>query len=102
MNTPEKGQFRYIVFKEGDVWYAVALEFNIVESADDDKIALFNLFQAANGYIQASGKVRGSRHQPLNQIADSEYEKLWNDIHSNAPIKSPYQIGTYGIHLVNA
>jgi len=97
MNTPTKGSFRYIVFKDGGSWYAIALEFNIVESADDSKLALFNLFQAVDGYIESAGKVRGSRFQSLNQTADPEYEKLWKDLHSLKPIKSPFQINTFGI-----
>ncbi len=34
-NTLNKGSIRYIVFKEDDTWYGVALEFNIVESGDN-------------------------------------------------------------------
>ncbi len=31
-NTLQKGSARFIVFREGDTWYCVCLEFNIVES----------------------------------------------------------------------
>jgi len=100
MNTPLKGKFRHIVFKDKGVWYAVALEFNIVESSDDPKLAFFNLLQAVNGYIKSVKKIKGSRFQFLNQQPDSEYEKLWTILHSPKPIKSPYQVNMYGVATV--
>ena len=100
MNTSDKGTFRHIVFKDGDTWYAVALEFNIVESSDDPKLAYFNLLQAVSGYVQSAKKIKGSRFQSLNQISDPEYEKLWANIHSLKPIKSPYVIDMYGVSRV--
>ena len=96
MNTPYKGKFRYIVFKDGKTWFAVALEFNIVESGDDPKVAFFNLLEATTGYIESAKKIKGSRYQFLNQEADPEYERLWKIIHSPKPVKSPYQINMYG------
>lgn len=100
MNTPTKGKFRHIVFKDGDTWYATALEFNIVESSDDPKLAFFNMLQAVDGYIRSAKKVKGSRFQSLNQITDPEYEKMWKNLHSPKPIKSPYQISMYGVSTV--
>jgi hypothetical protein len=100
MNTPTKGTFRHIVFKDGDTWYAVALEFNIVESSDDPKLAFFNLLQAVSGYIESAKKIKGSRFQSLNQQTDHEYEKLWSNLHSPNPIKSPYLISMYGVSTV--
>ena len=100
MNTPEKGKFRYIVFKDGDVWYAVALEFNIVESSDDPKLAFMNLLQATSGYIQSIKKIKGARYSPLNQKTDKEYEDLWKIIHSPKSVRSPYQINMYGVSAV--
>lgn len=97
MNTPQKGKFRYIVFREGDTWYAVALEFNIVENSDDPKLAFLNLLQAVSGYIQSSRKLKGARFYPLNQKSDSEYEKLWKNLHSPRPVKSPFQVDMYGV-----
>jgi len=97
MNTPTKGTFRHIVFKDGDTWYATALEFNIVESSDDPKLAFFNLLQAVDGYIYSAKKIKGSRLQSLNQTSDPEYEKLWKNLHSSKPIKSPYEVNMYGI-----
>ena len=100
INTPTKGTFRHIVFKDGDTWYAVALEFNIVESSDDPKLAFFNLLQAVSGYIESSKKIKGSRFQSLNQQPDQEYEKLWSNLHSSKPVKSPYLINMYGVSTV--
>lgn len=82
VNTPEKGTFRHIVFREGGVWYAAALELNITESGDDPKLAYFNLLQAVSGYLESCRKLRGARFAPLNQKADPEYEKLWADVQS--------------------
>jgi hypothetical protein len=102
MNTPKKGKFRYIVFQDDNVWYAVALEFNIVESSDDPKLAFFNLLQAVDGYIESSKKILGSRYQFLNQVSDKEYTDLWYDLNSSEPVKSPYPISMYGYSNVNA
>lgn len=100
MNTPTKGTFRHIVFKDGDTWYATALEFNITESSDDPKLAFFNLLQAVDGYIRSAKKIKGSRFQSLNQNADPEYEEMWKNLHSPKPIKSPYQVSMYGVSTV--
>jgi hypothetical protein len=100
MNTPQKGKFRHIVFRDGDTWYAVALEFNIVESSDDPKLAYLNLLQAVSGYIQSLKKLKGARVSPLNQKSDPEYEKLWTIVNSPKNIKSPYEIDMYGVSRV--
>ena len=100
MNTPQKGKVRYIVFKDGDTWYATALEFNIVESGDDPKIALINLFDAMQGYVESCQKIKGSRISPLNQKPAPEYEKLWSVASSTRKVKSPFQINTYGVATV--
>ena len=101
MNTPKVGTFRHIVFKDGNKWYAVALEFNIVESSDDPKLAFFNLLQAVSGYIDSIKKVRGLRDfSALNQKTDPEYEKLWKTLHSTKPVRSPYPVHLYGVASV--
>lgn len=97
MNTPQKGQVRYIVFKDAGTWYAVGLEFNIIESGESPLIALNNLFDAMEGYVESCRKVKGSRLSPLNQKTDTEYEKLWKIANSKKPVKSPYKISTFGI-----
>lgn len=75
-NTLQKGSVRYIVFKEADVWYAVALEFNIVESGDDPREVLMLLFEAVGGYVCSARKFK-ARPAILNQKANNEYEQLW-------------------------
>ncbi len=100
MNTPQKGKVRYIVFKDGGTWYATALEFNIVESGDDPKIALINLFDAMQGYVESCQKVKGARISPLNQKPAPEYEKLWSVANATRKVKSPFQINTYGVATV--
>ncbi|MCR4310960.1 MAG: hypothetical protein NUV54_00080 [Candidatus Taylorbacteria bacterium] len=102
MNTPRKGTFRHIVFRDGKTWYAVALEFNIVESSDDPKLAFLNLLQAVSGYIASCKKIKGSRFYALNQKSDSEYEKLWKIVTSPKSIKSPYEIDMFGVSRTNA
>lgn len=103
MNTPTKGNFRHIVFKDGDTWYAVALEFNIVESSEDPKLAFFNLLQAVDGYIASMKKIKGvMNYAALNQKADPEYEELWAILHAKKPIKSPYQVNMFGVSSVHA
>lgn len=99
MNTAAKGQVRYMVFKEGGTWYAVGMEFNIVESGDDPRSALNNLFDALQGYVESFRKIKGARLAPLNQVSDPEYEKLWAALHGNPQkkIRSIYQINTFGV-----
>lgn len=75
-NTLEKGTVRYIVFQEKGKWFGAALEFNIVEEADDPLEALALLFEAIEGYVKTARKAR----LPLtvvNQEADKEYERIW-------------------------
>lgn len=97
MNTPQKGKFRHIVFREGKTWYAIALEFNIVESSDDPKLAFMNLLQAVGGYVASCNKIKGARVSPLNQKADPEYEKLWAILNSPKSIKSPFEVNMFGV-----
>jgi predicted RNase H-like HicB family nuclease len=99
MNTVQKGSVRCIVFKEKDTWYAVALEFNIVESSDDPAVAQNNLQEAIQGYVESQRKIKGSRVSPLNQKSDKEYEELWKNLISNKkmPIKSPYKVKYFGV-----
>ncbi len=101
-NTLQKGSFRYIVFKEDDTWFAVALEFNIVEEGSDPKAVLFNLFEAAHGYVVSAVKAKLSS-SVLNQQPDQEYEQLWQQLESKKTgqaVKSPYQVFTYGKQMI--
>lgn len=83
INTPQKGRYRWIVFKKGNEWVAAALEFNIVEVGDDPNVAYLEMQEAARGYIEAAQKFRGFRPQMinpvLNQKPDKEYDRLWDN-----------------------
>jgi hypothetical protein len=102
MNTPHQGTVRYIVFRDKGkkTWYAAGLEFNIVESGEDPRIALLNLFDALDGYMQSMQKVKGARLSPLNQKTDPDYEVLWSVVTAPKKVKSPFEISTYGVTTV--
>lgn len=106
INTPKNGSVRCIVFKDGATWYAVALEFNIIESSDDATVAQVNLQEAIHGYVESQKKIKGSRFMPLNQKPEKEYEDLWNILNpkekTNKPIKSPYEIKYFGVANIYA
>ena len=75
-NTLQKGNVRYIVFKEDGIWYAVAMEFNIVEAGDSPQEAMVLLMEAVMGYVETAQKMKTQPHV-LNQAPDSEYERMW-------------------------
>jgi len=90
-NTYNSGQIRNIIFKEGDTWYGVALEFNIVESGNDPREVILLLDEAMRGYIKGASKAKLS-YSVLNQNSDPEYEKLWSQIESKKIVKSPFKV----------
>ncbi len=96
MNTPQKGQVRTIIFKEGNTWFGVALEFNIVEEGDSFDVVTHNLQEAIQGYVEAVGKTKGSDISPLNQKPDAEYEAMWSKLVANKPVASPIQVKQFG------
>ncbi len=100
-NTVQKGSFRYLVFKEDNIWYAVALEFNLVVSAKNSVEAFSELIEASKGYIEAV-KEANFRPFPLNQVPAKEYEDMWKVANSEkkTSIKSPYLIFNYGISKI--
>lgn len=100
MNTTQKGAVRCIIFKDGDTWYGVALEFNIIESADDADVVRFNLNEAIQGYVESQKKLKGTRVSPLNQKPVKEYADLWRDLVANRPIPSPYKVKSFGFTKV--
>ena len=75
-NTLKKGLLRYVTFKEGDVWYAVCLEFNLVETGTTPQEALLLLLEASAGYLETARKIK-ARPAVLNQKSDEEYEEMW-------------------------
>ena len=100
MNTTQKGAVRCIVFKDGNTWYGVALEFNIVESADDADVVRFNLDEAIQGYVESQKKLKGTRVSPLNQKPAKEYADLWAKLVARKPIPSPYKVRSFGFTKV--
>ena len=100
MNTAKKGKVRYIVFKEGDTWFGVALEFNIVVDGDSADVVSFNLQEAIRGHVESMRKIKGSRSAPLNQKPDAEYLDLWNKLAADKPVPSPIQVQNYGFARV--
>ncbi len=82
-NTPQKGRYRWIVFRKGNEWLAAALEFNIVQVGDDPDVVYLEMQEAAKGYIEAAQKLKGFRPQViepvLNQMSDGEYGRLWDE-----------------------
>ena len=96
MNTVKEGSVRCIIFKEDDVWYGVALEFNIVESGDDPDVVSFNLNEAIRGYVESQQKIHDSRVAPLNQKPDAEYLSLWDALTHDKPVPSPITVQSFG------
>lgn len=106
-NTLQKGSVRYVVFKEKDTFFGVALEFNVVVEAASQIEAIVLLNEAVQGYLESSRKFK-LRPQVLNQVADSEYEKMWqgsqNGVMGNATrgTKSPYVLSSGQLNLAFA
>lgn len=96
-NTLKNGKVRYIIFREDDTWYGVALEFNIVEEGDNPVEVMASLFQAIQGYVETAQKLK-MRPMPLNQIPDKEYQELWDKLEGNKEKKPamPENIFTFG------
>ena len=76
-NTLKSGSVRHIIFKDGDTWYGVALEFNIVEEGDSPKEVFNLLFEAIQGYVETAQKLK-MRPMPLNQKPEKEYQESVN------------------------
>jgi hypothetical protein len=100
-NTIKSGKVRYIIFKEDDTWYGVALEFNIVEEGDNPEKVIVSLFQAIQGYVETAQKLK-IRPMPLNQKPDEEYQKLWDKIEKREKEKSalPKNIYNFGYQAI--
>ena len=93
-NTLQKGSVRYIVFRERNTWYAVGLEFNIVEAGETPREALLLLFETIQGYVESARKMN-ARPGILNQKTDREYESLWETLQERRTPKNQ-QVFTFG------
>ena len=93
-NTLQKGSVRNIIFREGKMWFGVALEFNIVETGDDAQEVMILLEEAVRGYLASARKSKLSS-VILNQKSEAEYEKLWLGRDNPRLIPSPIQVHTF-------
>jgi predicted RNase H-like HicB family nuclease len=100
MNTYQKGSVRTIIFKDNNVWVGVALEFNIVETGDDPREVFLMLDEAIRGYVMSAKKSK-IWQSVLNQVPEKEYEDLWKKLNSSKPVKSPYQIHSFGERIIS-
>ncbi|NQU82887.1 MAG: hypothetical protein HQ539_02985 [Parcubacteria group bacterium] len=105
-NTINKGSVRCIIFKEGDTWYGVALELNLIEEGQDPLEVKASLYQAIKGYVETARKFK-MRPMSLNQKPDKEYENLWNalqdivsskDTKKNRDVIGQKQVFDFGYH----
>lgn len=93
-NTVQKGSVRYIIFKEDDIWYGVALEFNVTVDGDNPVEVMASLFEAIEGYIETVKKMR-LRPYPLNQMPDKEYQDMWEKLEKNREGQKPIPKNIY-------
>jgi len=105
-NTLQKGSVRYVIFKEKDTFFGVALEFNVVVEGASQIEAIVLLNEAVRGYLESARKFK-LRPQVLNQVVDAEYEKMWKEIQcGKKPVaqstKSPYVLSSGQLNLAFA
>jgi len=75
-NTKEKGYFHYMIYKEGNEYVAVCLDFNLVEYGLDYKELEKSIVEAARSYLNAVRKKKLPDGY-LNLPAEKKYiEKL--------------------------
>lgn len=86
-NTLQKGFARFIIFRDGNDWYGVCLEFNIVESGSTPQEAMLLLVEAVEGYLESARKIKAGPHI-LNQKPDAEYQEMWDAAQERKKITS--------------
>ena len=87
---------RYLVFKEGQHWCAVALELNIVETGSDPREVLFSLLEAIQGAVNSASKT--GHREVLRQEINPEYENLWRSLKEprGGRSKRPFPVYSFG------
>ncbi|MDO8518016.1 MAG: hypothetical protein Q7S26_01850 [bacterium] len=75
MNTLRSGRYRWMVYKEGDTWVGVALEFNIVVTGSDPKVVEIELQEGVLGYLESARKVKGFRTQQVESVLNQETDE---------------------------
>jgi len=93
-NTLQKGSVRYIIFKEDDTWYGVALEFNVIVDGDNPVEVMASLFEAIEGYVETVRKMKMRPH-PLNQIPGKEYQDMWRKLEESREEEKPIPQNIY-------
>ncbi len=74
--TLKNGKVRFMIFKKGNSWYGVALEFNIVEVNKNPEIVLFDLLDAISGYVESAIKNKIDISMLIQKV-DKGYESIW-------------------------
>ncbi len=88
-NTLKKGSVRFLIFRDGESYFGVALEFNVIVEASNPQEAFIFLNEAALGYLEAAKKAK-LRPNVLNQKSDAEYEKMWQ-ANQDMKLKEKYE-----------
>ncbi|OGF63158.1 hypothetical protein A2662_00725 [Candidatus Giovannonibacteria bacterium RIFCSPHIGHO2_01_FULL_45_33] len=88
-NTLKKGSVRFLIFRDGESWFGVALEFNVVVEAANPQEAYIFLNEATSGYLESARKAK-LRPIVLNQKPEAEYEKMWQ-ANQDAKLKAKYE-----------
>lgn len=88
-NTSQKGSVRFLIFRDGESYFGVALEFNVTVEAANPQEAFLFLTEAASGYLEAARKVK-VRPIVLNQKTAPEYEKMWQE-YQDRKLKEKYE-----------
>ncbi|KKT41682.1 hypothetical protein A2W54_03650 [Candidatus Giovannonibacteria bacterium RIFCSPHIGHO2_02_43_13] len=88
-NTLKKGSVRFLIFRDGESYFGVALEFNVVVEAANPQEAYIFLNEAASGYLESARKAK-LRPIVLNQKPEVEYEKMWQ-ANQDTKLKAKYE-----------
>ncbi len=99
-NTLQKGSVRYLIFKEKDTFFGVALEFNLIVEATTQVEAFVLLDEATQGYLESARKIKLRPHV-LNQKPEPEYEKMWQE-YQDRKLKEKYEKALNHLSILNA
>lgn len=88
-NTLKNGSVRFLIFRDKESYFGVALEFNVMVEASSPQEAFIFLNEATTGYLEAARKVK-LRPSILNQKTDPEYEKMWQE-YQDRKLKEKYE-----------
>ena len=94
-NVLENNEVRFIIYKKGDNWQGIALEFNIVEVHKDPHTTLFNLIEAITGYVETAIK-NNIQLSSIKQTPSKKYEDIWKNINQKTPQKESNKIYMFG------